>query len=241
MDKKTLINEIRQFCCDNANAENVIKAKRFFKEAPDCYGLTQVQINEKAKQLLKDKSLTLDVVLKAAPELLKSGMYEEISAILLIFNGFEKQYTKKLLSEIETWFTYSINNWAHADTLGMFILPKFLKNKLIMEDDFESWLKSPYKFQRRCVPVTLIKVLKERENFQYLFDFLEPLMKDPEREVHQGMGWFLRECWKVKPSETEDFLMKWKDKAPRLIINYAAEKMTAENKARFKKDARKPD
>ena len=36
LDKKVLISQIRQFCRDNANAENVIKAKRYFKEAPDC-------------------------------------------------------------------------------------------------------------------------------------------------------------------------------------------------------------
>ena len=234
-----LISQIRQFCRDNANAENVIKAKRYFKEAPDCYGLTSPQLKEKVKELLSDKSLTLETVLKAAPDFLKSGMYEEIAIMLLLVNGFEKKYTKELFNEIDQFFGYSIYNWAHADMLGMYILPKFLKNKIIIEDDFNSWLKSPYKFQRRCVPVTLIKVLKQRENYQYLFDFLEPLMSDPEREVHQGMGWFLRECWKLKPRETEDFLLKWKDKAPRLIINYATEKMTSDEKVRFKRDVKK--
>lgn len=239
MDKKELITQIKQFCRDNANEENVIKSQRYFKEAPDCYGVTSLQIKEIVKQQLSDKSLTLEIALKAAPELLKSGMYEEIAIILLIVNGLEKKFTKELLFEIDKWFAYSIYNWAHADILGMYILPKFLKNKLITEDDFGSWLKSPYKFQRRCVPVTLIKVLKQRENYQYLFDILEPLMSDPEREVHQGMGWFLRECWKLKPKETEDFLLKWKDKAPRLIINYATEKMPADEKARFKREVKK--
>jgi len=75
--------------------------------------------------------------------------------------------------------------------------------------------------------------------------FVEKLMTDSEREVHQGMGWFLREAWKINSSEVEPFLEKWKDTAPRLIIQYACEKMTviqyacekmtAENKLRFKK------
>jgi 3-methyladenine DNA glycosylase AlkD len=60
-------------------------------------------------------------------------------------------------------------------------------------------------------------------------------MTDPEREVHQGTGWFLREAWKRKPEETEIFLLKWKDTAPRLIFQYATEKMTAEGKGRFRR------
>jgi hypothetical protein len=36
--------------------------------------------------------------------------------------------------------------------------------------------------------------------------------------------------------ETEAFLLKWKNEAPRLIYQYATEKMTAEEKKRFKKE-----
>ena len=35
---------------------------------------------------------------------------------------------------------------------------------------------------------------------------------------------------------TETFLLKWKNTAPRLIIQYATEKMTLEQKLRFKKE-----
>lgn len=236
MKSKELIEDIRRFCVENQNAENALKAKRYFKEAPECYGLTQPQMNEKAKQLLREMAVTLPIVIEAIPELFKSGKYEEVTIGLLLVNGFEKQYSKELLAEIGRWFSYSIHNWAHADTLGMFILPKFFKYKVIEDKDFKSWLKSKYKFQRRCVPVTLIKTLKTRDNYQQIFKFLEELMTDPEREVHQGMGWFLRECWKFKPAETEEFLLKWKDKAPRLIIQYATEKMGKEEKDRFKRE-----
>ena len=61
-------------------------------------------------------------------------------------------------------------------------------------------------------------------------------MMDPEKKVQQGLGWFLRESWKIKPKETETFLLKWKNNAPRTIFQYATEKMTAEEKKRFRKD-----
>jgi 3-methyladenine DNA glycosylase AlkD len=117
----------------------------------------------------------------------------------------------------------------------MTILPLFLKKEIIVMEDFRDWLTSGHKFKRRSVPVTLIKSLKTHSDFPALFSFLESLMEDPEREVHQGMGWFLREAWKKDTPVTEKFLLKWKNTAPRLIIQYATEKMTAEQKVVYKK------
>ena len=59
---------------------------------------------------------------------------------------------------------------------------------------------------------------------------------EEEKKVPQGLGWFLREAWKIKRKETETFLLKWKDRAPRVIFQYATEKMTAEEKKRFRKE-----
>jgi 3-methyladenine DNA glycosylase AlkD len=220
---------------ENQNHDNVVKYSRYFKDAPDSYGLTSPQMKEKTKQLLKSGNLTLNIVLEAIPELFESQKYEEILFGMLLVDGFPKQFTPALFSEISHWFSYGITNWAHADTLGMYILPKFFKQNLITDSDFHDWLLSPHRFQRRCVPVTFIKTLKARNTFQSLFTFLEPLMIDPARVVHQGMGWFLRSCWKLKPEETEYFLLTWKDRSPRLIIQYATEKMNPSEKIRFKK------
>jgi 3-methyladenine DNA glycosylase AlkD len=187
------------------------------------------------KELQKEGKFDLLTVLEAAPILMKGGMFEEISIILLLLDSLWKKFTPETFQEIEEWFSIGIYNWAHADTMGMFILPKFLDKKIVEMNDFSPWLNSPYKFQRRCVPVTLIKQIKKTRQVMPSILFVEKLMTDPEREVHQGMGWFLREAWKISPAEVELFLEKWKDTAPRLIIQYACEKMTAENKLRFKR------
>jgi len=91
------------------------------------------------------------------------------------------------------------------------------------------------KFQRRAVPVSLIKLMKETGKVVEYVDFIESLMMDPEREVHQGVGWFLREAWKIDPLPVEEFLLKYKETAPRLIFQYATEKMTPAGKERFRR------
>ena len=235
MTSTEIIQEIRSYCLANANAERLKTSQRFFKEEFVGYGLTAQQQYAQAKTLQKENGIDLPAVLEAAPILMKGGMYEEISIILLLFDGLWKQFTPETFQTISNWFAFGINNWAHADTLGMLLLPKLLDKKILEMNDFGSWLDSPYKFQRRCVPVTLIKHMKKTRQVMPSILFVEKLMADPEREVHQGMGWFLREAWKINPAEVESFLLKYKDTAPRLIIQYACEKMTAENKLRFKR------
>jgi len=235
MTTTDLVQEIRSYCVANADSERLKTSQRFFKEEFVGYGLTASQVYSKVKEMLKRGDFDLPTVLEAAPVLMKSGMYEEISIALLLLDGLWKQFTPETFQTISGWFSFSINNWAHADTLGMFILPKFLDKKVVSVNDFSPWLDSPFKFQRRCVPVTLIKHMKKARQVMPSILLVEKLMLDSEREVHQGMGWFLREAWKISPAEVELFLEKWKDTAPRLIIQYACEKMTAENKLRFKR------
>jgi 3-methyladenine DNA glycosylase AlkD len=235
MTANELIQEIQEYCLANADAERIRTSQRFFKEEFVGHGLTAPQLYSKAKEMQKRGDFELPIFLESAPALMKSGMFEEISLILLLLDGLWKQFTPETFRTIGNWFSISITNWAHADTLGMLILPRFLDKKILEMSDFSSWLDSPFKFQRRCVPVTLIKHMKKTRQVMPSMHFVEKLMADPEREVHQGMGWFLREAWKISPAEVETFLEKWKDTAPRLIIQYACEKMTTENKQRFRR------
>jgi 3-methyladenine DNA glycosylase AlkD len=237
MNADQLISEIIQYCEANANAENAVKSQRYFKEPHEFYGLSSPLLIAKVKELLKTPGVTLDIVVQATSTLVKSPKYEVPAIGLLLINGLGKQFTKETFASIASWYAVSIDNWAHADVLGMMVLPQFMLKGIITINDFKPWIVSPYKFQRRSVPVTLIKVLKNNKtaDFTPYFAFIEPLMTDNEREVHQGVGWFLREAWKIQPEPTEKFLLKWKDKAPRLIIQYATEKMTKENKERFKR------
>jgi 3-methyladenine DNA glycosylase AlkD len=177
--------------------------------------------------------------MQAMPVVISKGRAEEISILLLMVKGLHKQFNRQTFLQIPEWYRLGIKNWAHADTMGMMVLPLFFKKNLAKLNDFSSWIVAENKYQRRSVPVTLIKLLKDRDSFKDLFSFIEVLMTDPDREVHQGVGWFLREAWKRKPLETEAFLMKWKEISPRLIFQYATEKMTSEEKSKFKKSGGK--
>jgi 3-methyladenine DNA glycosylase AlkD len=236
MTANELIENIRNYCESNVNEANVKKYSRYFKEGFDSYGLGVDLFNQKLSEFYSDKTITLKLVLEAAPILIQSPKYEETSFAAHLLKHFHKEYTKEIFLELEKWFLIGIRNWAHTDFISGDILSEFLLKNIVELSDFSKWLKAESKFQRRAVPVTLIKYLKKSNNFTELFTFIVPLMTDKEREVHQGTGWFLREAWKLKREETEQFLLKWKNISPRLIFQYATEKMTKDEKLKFKKE-----
>ncbi|MCK9404772.1 MAG: DNA alkylation repair protein [Chitinophagaceae bacterium] len=123
MNSKELIEEIRSYCLANANEANVIKYSRYFKGGFNANGLANGQVESKVNELLQDKAITIPLILQAAPELVKSEKYEETGFALLMLNHRKKQYSHEVFQAIESWFAFGIRNWAHADMLGMWILP----------------------------------------------------------------------------------------------------------------------
>ncbi len=236
MTEKDLLDEIIAYCRENASDEIVKKYSRYFKGGYQAYGLTQDLLYAKVDEILKRPDITLDLVIGAGRLLVKLPEYEMTSFAALLIRHFHKHFTRSTFNVVREWFETGINNWAHCDVICSEIIALFYKKNLITYADLASWKTAANKFQRRAVPVSMIKLLKTHPHFDDFFRFIDSMMPDKEREVHQGLGWFLREAWKRNPADTEVFLMKWKDTAPRLIFQYATEKMTPEAKMRFRKE-----
>jgi 3-methyladenine DNA glycosylase AlkD len=103
--------------------------------------------------------------------------------------------------------------------------------------DLLAWTASPHRWKRRAAAVTMVKDFYKggRANVTRALQVSRKLILDPEKVVQQGVGWLLREAWKKSPERVEDFLLKWKDQAPRLIIQYATERIDKEKRKRFRR------
>ena len=236
MEATELYKEIQSYCRANSDEVIVKKYSRYFKEGYDAYGLTKEQLEEKVSSILRDKSIDMKLVLSTSRYLIKSGKYEETSFAIRLLSEFSEQFTAATFREIGKWFEIGIINWGHTDVICGMLISKFFERNIVSLEDLSNWRTAENKYQRRAVPVAMIELLKSTNDYTPFFAFIEPLMLDSERMVHQGLGWFLREAWKLKRKETEAFLLKWKDDAARVIFQYATEKMTPEPKKRFKKE-----
>lgn len=237
----SIVSEIRNFCAANADEKQAAKYSRYFKEGYDAYGISNDIWKRHELDFYKAYKdyLGLNGFLDLGGLLLESGKYEEASFAICSIKPFFRQFTVDTFHSIGGWLDGGIRNWAHTDVLCGEVLSQFFKNGVVSLSDMSYWRESPSKWKRRAVPVSMIVMLKITEDYDQLLNFIRPLMLDEERVVHQGLGWFLREAWKKKAEPVEAFLLEWKDSAPRLIFQYATEKMTPENKARFRRKGKK--
>ncbi len=238
MELKHYLSEIKTFLESNADPKVVEKNSRYFKEGYDAYGIPQEKWDNQKTAWIKEWKdvLGFDGFLKLGDILMENGKYEECSCAIVFMKPFSVQFTEDTYNHFGYWLEKGIQNWAHTDILCGELLSPMLKNKKVRLTSMITWRESPSKWKRRAVPVSMLGLLKGTEDYSQIFEFISPMMMDKERVVHQGLGWFLREAWKIKPEQVEPYLMKWKDTAPRLIFQYATEKMTAENKLRFRKE-----
>jgi 3-methyladenine DNA glycosylase AlkD len=235
-----ILSEIRAYCAENANPARAAKYARYFNEGYDAWGLMgsdhPLWTEKDSEWRERFSKLGLAGFLKLGEQLLASGKYEEGALAIRFVKSYSAEMDREVLGALAQWFASGIRNWAHTDVLcGEIIAPLLAAGKLEL-DDLAPWRTSALKFQRRAVPVSMLKLV-DRDPAP-LLEFIRPMMMDSERVVHQGLGWFLRETWKKHPKAVEAFLLEWKDQAPRLIFQYATEKMTAAGKARFKRSKR---
>ncbi len=239
-----LATEIRAYCQSHADPEQAGKYARYFREGYDSWGLLRqddpLWHQQKAEWLEKYRGIGVTGFLKLGEILFRSPKYEEGSLAIQFLSTFLSRLDATVLPGLAKWFEAGIGNWAHTDVLCGEILAPMVADGRISLGQLGAWRASRLKYQRRAVPVALLKLLKSEADLRPMLHFLGPMMMDPERVVHQGLGWFLREAWKKQPKPVEAYLMEWKDDAPRLIFQYATEKMTPTGKARFRRRKANP-
>jgi 3-methyladenine DNA glycosylase AlkD len=240
VDIEELAGEIRQFCIENGDEALVKKYSRYFVEGYDAFGVPQKVLEDQRDIWFKDNKsrLGMEGFLRLGDLLVATGKYEEASCAIWFVDCFKKEFTSATLERIGIWLDSGIRNWAHADVLAYKIFSDMIIRKIVPYTAFAPWRTAESKWKRRVVPVSLIKQIKQSEGIQDILDFLAPMMLQPEKVVHQGLGWFLREAWKVYPEPVEAFLFQWKESSARLIFQYATEKMTPEQKTRFKREGK---
>jgi 3-methyladenine DNA glycosylase AlkD len=238
MTPSQIFASIHNYGTENHNDTIVQKYARYFKGDYDAYGLNHEQVVFKVDEILAMPGMTREKVLETSLLLVKSPKYEMTVIAIQLVKHFHKSWTLADFKTVEAWFSIGITNWAQTDYICGELMNLFFKKKLIEIENIASWRTAANKFQRRAAVVSLIKPMKLSTVFTPFYDFIAPMMHDPEREVHQGLGWFLRETWKKQPAVAEEFLVRYKETAPRLIFQYACEKMTAEGKERFRRSKR---
>ena len=175
---QAVFEEVRAFCVANANEKQAAKWARFFTEGYDAYG-----VDHKNPAWEENRARWLATLKKAGPtayldagDLLVPGKYEETSFAILFAMGSREAYTPQAFHRIGNWFDRGIRNWGHTDVLSGEVLSAFLQDKVVPLEALEAWRDSANKFQRRAVPVTMVKLVAGPESPSRLLRVIAPMM-----------------------------------------------------------------
>jgi len=257
---RKLLAAIDKGCRKFANPALAAKYSRYFVEGYDAYGVKwddPAWVKQKEAWLEANRDLGLKGFLELGVALFATGKYEHGAVAQWFVGQYRDEIGPRAFAGIGKWFDGGVRNWALCDVVCGELLAPRLACGAVKLDALKSWRASPHKFKRRAVPVAMLGLLGKRGQaalstegqgggqaalstegqggLSPLLEFLRPLMRDAEKVVQQGLGWFLREAWKKQPEPVEAFLLEFKDTAPRIIFQYATEKMTAARKERFRR------
>ena len=104
---------------------------------------------------------------------------------------------------------HDLDNWAVCDNLAMFgVEPIVYSNPELVLPLSEKWIKDKNKWIRRFGVVTL-RGYKKVQTTKEVFEILDLVMGDNEKDIKKAVSWILREITKKNPAEVAEFLTRW--------------------------------
>ena len=113
-------------------------------------------------------------------------------------------------------------------------MAEFLKKFPEFAEQVVKWHSSKNRWKRRACAVSFVALARKTKDFDStIFKIAELLRKDEDDLVRKGVGWMLKEKTNQNKKIVIDYLMKVRNDTPRLVLRYAAEKLSREEKQRI--------
>jgi len=130
-----------------------------------------------------------------------------------------------------------LDNWSVCDSLAMYgIEPIVYSRPELVLPLSEKWIRSTGKWVRRFGVVTL-RGYKRIKTTERVFELLDLVMEDRDRDVRKAVAWILREISKGNPDEVAEFLIKWAKANPskeaRWVIENGLKKLSDDEQNRI--------
>lgn len=230
-----LLKEIRARFRSLANERVRISQDRFFtpEQRPDSYGVASPAVKKVAQDVYRQiKPWTPAERDRLCTALWESGRNEEGNLVCYVYRRFGKQCGAREFRLFTRWLDRYVHNWGHTDGLSLWLLGASIANDPSLIDQLPKWTASKNRWKRRAAAVALVPSARHGLHTREIFRVAQPLVPDDDDMVRKGVGWLLKETYPKKSAETVRFLLPWAGKASRVVLRYAAEKMTPADRAK---------
>jgi 3-methyladenine DNA glycosylase AlkD len=228
MTAEELLDQVRSGLVASVDPKHREGVRNFFRESVDPYGVRSPDVKKIAAEAYQEvKKWPPAGRNRFCTGLWKSGRLEEGVVAVYVYRRFQKQCASCEFRLFEKWIDRFVRNWAHCDGVASWLLAASFANEPELMGQLPAWTKSPNRWKRRAAAVSLLQEAKQGRNTSVILDIADRLLYDADEMVQKGVGWLLKETYPKKPKDVVRFLVPRKDRVPRLLLRYAAEKMTA--------------
>jgi len=218
------VTEIRHALERGGSAEHAKGVQWFFKEEIKSHGWYTAPLRRLAAAYRRrfQKEVGIEFLVDVADRLFTGRVLEEKIFAVLLLEGLSCQLRAQHFDLFESWLD-RVNSWADHDGLVHYLIaPMILAQPARIEKVFK-WAKSPDHWHRRAACVALIQSTRKGKQFHAIVRLANMLLTDEDDMVQKGLGWLLRETAKGEQKRTLSFLLKIRDRAPRLVLRTACE------------------
>jgi 3-methyladenine DNA glycosylase AlkD len=221
---KKVASQIRMALKDGGLAERASGIQWFFKEEIRSHGWRTADLRRAIRSYRKEilREHDFDFLVRVADQLFSGPVLEEkVAGIFLIENLTEKCGDDEF-KLFESWLD-RISSWADHDGLVHYLISPMVAAKPARAKSVFVWAKSPNRWHRRAACVALIRGARARMFFPEVVKLSDSLLTDQDDMVKKGLGWLLRETTKFDAKRTVPYLMKIRERVPRLVLRTACE------------------
>lgn len=206
-------------------------AAQFFKEPVDAYGVYSSDVKRMVQEVARDVRRWPPAQRnKLCTALMRSGKIEEGALVSHLYRRFRKTCGESEFQVFEQWIDRYVRNWAHCDGTAGWLVAASIANEPSLIGRLRGWTESKNRWKRRAAAVSLVQAARHGLHTAEILDIASRLMSDGDEMVQKGVGWLLKETYPHRPGETVAFLLPWREKTSRLLLRYAAEKMTPQDR-----------
>jgi len=226
---RKILDAIREDLSKGSDEATRHSFQRFFKEPVKCYGLKNSAVGAISKKHFKAvSSWGKNAIFDLCEALFSSGFCEEAFIASNWLPRISGRFEKGDLKIFRRWIDLYVNNWATCDTFCNHTVGALIERYPDLVFEIKDWALSENRWLKRASAVSLIVPAKRGMFLKEAFEISDLLISDPDDMVQKGYGWLLKEESRLHQREVLDYVLKNRDRMPRIALRYAVELMPKE-------------
>lgn len=219
-----IADHIRRVLKDGGSAPHSEEVQHFFKEQIQSRGWYTAELRKFAVRFRRSiaRERGMDFLVQVADQLFSGEVLEEKIMAVFLLERQSEHFGDREFQLFASWID-RVTSWADHDALAHYLLSPMVAAKPARCREVFAWAESPNRWRRRAACVALIRGARECRFRPQIVRLSNQLLHDEDDMVQKGLGWLLREQAKADPKRTVPYLMKIRNRAPRLVLRTACE------------------